>query len=127
MENNALTHKPAKRCKYKYCGKPFFPARTNQDFCSPQHKKEENNRLAKEERDILKDINRQLKQNFRILKRTYSREGTKVSYDELRSEGFDHTYHTSKAADHYGNFIIPVYYLFMLIPQGNNMFLIQKI
>ena len=75
-----------KVCKFRFCNKPFDAKRTNQEFCCKDHYIKHNNLIAKEVRDITKDIDAERHRNRKILKLLARKEN--VTYNELKKLGF---------------------------------------
>ena len=76
------------------CGKPLR-GRIDKKFCDPGCKNAHNNRLQHEEREAVKAIDRILKYNRRVLRRSLGDRPTRlVSAKGLLRAGFRFDYHT---------------------------------
>ena len=131
-----LTNIYARHCKY--CKKQFEANHGNRAFCIPPSKTEKqfgakdckityNNQLAKEQRDIMKEVNYPAAKNLKILRAFVLKGIYKVSGAQLSSKGFDNSKSTGRALDSKGGYTIPIYYIFQLINLGNDNYLIKKI
>ncbi len=131
-----LTNIYARHCRH--CGKQFDANHGNRAFCIPPSKTEKqfgakdckityNNQLAKEQRDIMKEVNYPPAKNLKILHAFVLMGIYKVSGDQLLSKGFDPSKSTGLALDSKGEYTIPIYYIYQLINLGNDNYLIKKI
>ncbi|MBN2638212.1 MAG: hypothetical protein JXR65_03875 [Bacteroidales bacterium] len=75
------------------CGEKFY-GRTDKKFCSDQCRNSYNNRLNKDENSFMRNINRTLRKNRKILKDLNPSGKTKVAKSQLAAEGFDFKHFT---------------------------------
>jgi hypothetical protein len=76
------------------CGEPFR-GRIDKKFCSDTCRIAFNNRLNSDDTSYVRNINNILRRNRRILMSMNPTGKNKVSYEKLRSRGFDFNYFTS--------------------------------
>jgi hypothetical protein len=83
-----------RECRFSKCGKAFQPTRSNQHYCCSDHQVMENNARAKSVRDVIKNVEQQLKENRAVLAEFWSANKFTATYDELLSKGCDLGFHT---------------------------------
>ena len=76
------------------CGDPF-KGRVDKKFCSDYCRNAYNNRLNKDGKNLIRNINNRLRKNWRILEDLNVHQKTKVPKAKLLEKGFDFTYFTS--------------------------------
>jgi hypothetical protein len=116
-----------KICKYERCKKNFIAARLNSEYCCKEHKVRAANEKAKEERDLINDIQYQIKLNWRVLKKLHEKNKTQVTLAELNFHGFQHKFHTSTQRKPDMKHLIPEYFNFALETISENNFKIIKL
>lgn len=86
-------------CQFKKCGKAFQPKRSNQNYCCSGHQIMANNARAKSVRDVIKNVEQQLKENRGVLAEFWTAGKFTATYDELLSKGCELSYHTQLFQD----------------------------
>ncbi|WP_196896074.1 hypothetical protein [Aureivirga marina] len=76
------------------CGESFV-GRIDKKYCSDYCRNTYNNRLDKDEKNLIRNINNRLRKNYKILTELNVNGKTKVSKHKLLSNGFDFDYLTS--------------------------------
>jgi len=76
------------------CGEIIL-GRSDKKFCSDACRNAYNNRKNQESNKLIRDINKRLKKNWRILQDLNTDEKTKVHKSKLLDAGFDFNYITS--------------------------------
>jgi predicted nucleic acid-binding Zn ribbon protein len=102
------------------CGAKLH-GRTDQKFCSDQCRNTYNNRLNKDETAYMRNINRKLRKNRRILKALNPNGKSKTTKQVLLSKGFEFKYFTHVFKNKEGK----VYYFCYeqgYLPLDNNYF-----
>lgn len=84
------------------CGEKLI-GRVDKKFCSDQCRNTYNNRLNQDSTNFVRNINRILKKNRRILEALNTRGKTRVSRQKLIDEGFNFDYHTNVFTTKTGN------------------------
>tara|TARA_B110001452_G_scaffold169273_1_gene141515 strand:- start:758 stop:1105 length:348 start_codon:yes stop_codon:yes gene_type:complete len=69
--------------------------RTDKKFCSDGCRNSYNNRVNKDQKNLIRNINNRLRKNWRILESLNPNQKTKTTRDKLISKGFDFNYFTS--------------------------------
>lgn len=116
-----------KTCKYDRCNKTFQATRMNSDYCCKEHKIKAANEKAKAERNLINDIQFQIKLSWRALQYLYDCKKTEVTMEELNYYNFQYKYHTSSKLNKEIGYIIPEYFNFALEPLKDNKFKIVKL
>lgn len=70
-------------CDYKIVG------RADKKFCSDQCRNTYNNTLKKADNNLMRNVNNQLRKNYRILQHINKDDKTKTTKSRLLQEGFD--------------------------------------
>ena len=100
--------------------------RIDKKFCSDYCRNSYNNRLNKDSKNLLRNINNRLRKNYRVLESFQLKDGkTRTTKHRLLDKGFDPEYHTSlyttkKGATYY--FVYDLGYL----PLENDLYMIVK-
>lgn len=116
-----------KTCKYDACKKAFAAKRLNQFYCNPECKKKANNGKAREERNPIHKIDKQLKLNRRILEYFYNQGQTEISGDLLKLNHFDYSKITGLNVNKENGNKDPIFYNYSLMQLGNKNFKIIKL
>jgi len=106
------------------CGVPII-GRADKKFCSDYCRNAYNNRVNKDSKNLIRNVNNRLKKNHKILSTLNSTGKTKVTRTKLYDKGFDFNFFTSIYKTKTGN----VYYY--IYDQGylsldNDLFLLIK-
>jgi len=115
-----------KTCKNYYCRREFEARRSNNEYCCPEHKSKQNNRIARNRRNRIKAIQNILVKNMLILERLSKRDGVTVKWEELAQLGFQYKYHTHQVLTEDKSKWIQFYYTLGLLKLENNNFQIIK-
>lgn len=84
------------------CGEKLF-GREDKKFCNDSCRNAYNNKINKDTNNLMRNINNQIRKNFRILNNLNTEEKTKVSKNTLLQKGFDFTLITSLYTTKTGN------------------------
>jgi len=76
------------------CGEKLI-GRIDKKFCSDGCRNTYNNRLNKDSKNLIRNVNNRLRKNYRILELLNPNQKTKVSRNKLIEKGFDFNYITS--------------------------------
>ncbi len=76
------------------CGERLV-GRIDKKFCNDGCRNTYNNRVNKDTRNLVRNINNRLRKNYRILEELNPGEKTKVSRSKMMARGFDFNYFTS--------------------------------
>lgn len=76
------------------CGEKLI-GRIDKKFCSDGCRNTYNNRLNKDSKNLIRNVNNKLRKNYRILELLNPNQKTKVSRNKLIEKGFDFNYITS--------------------------------
>ena len=76
------------------CGERLV-GRIDKKFCNDGCRNTYNNRVNKDTRNLVRNINNRLRKNYRILEELNPGEKTKTSRSKLMARGFDFNYFTS--------------------------------
>ncbi|MFY7671168.1 hypothetical protein ACOSP6_08750 [Tenacibaculum sp. MEBiC06402] len=99
--------------------------RSDQKFCSDYCRNTYNNKVDKDTKNLIRNINNRLKKNYKILSELNSSGKTKVSRTKLYDKGFDFQLFTSIYNTKTGNTYFYVYNQGYL-PLENDLFLLIK-
>ncbi len=69
--------------------------RIDKKFCSDACRNAYNNKVNKDSKNLVRNINNRLRKNYRILESLNPKEKTKVPKTKLMAQGFDFNYFTS--------------------------------
>lgn len=75
--------------------KDTFKGRVDKKFCSDYCRNSYNNRLNKDGKNLIRNINNRLRKNWRILEDLNVHQKTKTTKAKLLEKGFDFSYFTS--------------------------------
>lgn len=84
-------------CKEKLFG------REDKKFCSPQCRARYNNKLNRDQNNLMRNVNNTLRKNRRILIKLNPKGKAKASYDTLMEHGFNFNYFTNEYVTKSGN------------------------
>ena len=76
------------------CGEKLV-GRIDKKFCGDDCRNSFNNKLNKDSKNLMRNINNKLRKNYRILEELNPEEKTKTTKSKLLSKGFDFEYFTS--------------------------------
>lgn len=76
------------------CGEKIV-GRTDKKFCSDYCRNAHNNKINKDNTNLVRNINNQLRKNFRILEELNPTDKTRASKAKLQAKGFSFEYFTS--------------------------------
>ena len=76
------------------CGE-VLKGRSDKKFCSDYCRNSYNNKINRDTKNFIRNINNRLRKNWRILEQLNPNEKTKTSKRILLSKGFDFSYYTS--------------------------------
>ena len=76
------------------CGEKIV-GRTDKKFCSDYCRNAHNNKINKDNTNLVRNINNQLRKNFRILEELNPIDKTRASKAKLQAKGFSFEYFTS--------------------------------
>jgi len=76
------------------CNKPI-KGRADKKFCDDSCRNEYNNRVNKDSKNLIRNVNNRLRKNWRILEELNPKDKTKTSRSKLIEKGFDFSYFTS--------------------------------
>lgn len=82
-------HKECIECGEKLVG------RTDKKFCSDSCRNSYNNKLNKDSKNLVRNINNRLRKNYRILEELNPNEKIKTTKSKLTAKGFDFEHFTS--------------------------------
>ena len=106
------------------CNEPL-QGRVDKKFCSDYCRNSYNNKVNKESKNLIRNINNRLRKNYKILSELNTSGKTKITRTKLYDKGFDFHFFTSIYTTKMGNTYFYVYdegYL----PLENEMFLLIK-
>jgi len=106
------------------CGSPL-KGRIDKKFCADYCRNAYNNKVNKDSKNLIRNINNRLKKNHKILTELNSKGKTKVSRTKLYDKGFDFKFFTSIYKTKSGSVYYYVYNQGFL-PLENEMFLLIK-
>jgi len=69
--------------------------RADKKFCDDSCRNEYNNRVNKDSKNLIRNVNNRLRKNWRILEELNPKDKTKTSRSKLIEKGFDFSYFTS--------------------------------
>ena len=107
------------------CGEKIT-GRIDKKFCSDYCRNTYNNSVAKESKNLVRNINNRLKKNYKILSELNSTGKTKVSRTKLYDKGFDFQLFTSIYQTKTGNTYFYVYDEGYLALENDLFLLIKK-
>lgn len=107
------------------CGDPL-KGRTDKKFCSDYCRNAYNNKVNKESKNLVRNINNRLKKNYKILSELNVSGKTKVSRTKLYDKGFDFQLFTSIYQTKTGNNYFYIYDEGYLLLENETYLLIKK-
>ena len=107
------------------CGEKIV-GRADKKFCSDYCRNAYNNKVNKESRNLVRNVNNRLKKNYNILSNLNESGKTKVSKSKLLDANFDFNYITSIYTTKTGNTYFYVYDQGYLPLDGDFYLLIKK-
>ena len=102
-----------------------FKGRSDKKFCSDGCRNTYNNRINKDAKNLIRNVNNRLRKNWRILEELNPKDKTKTSRSKLIEKGFDFNYFTSIYTTKTGT----VYYFVYdqgYLPLENNYYALVK-
>ncbi|MFD0862880.1 hypothetical protein ACFQ1M_11760 [Sungkyunkwania multivorans] len=90
------------------CGTKIL-GRIDKKFCGDQCRNAYNNKVNKDSKNLVRNINNRLRKNYRILEELNPKEKIKTTKTKLLSKGFDFNYFTSIYTTKSGNTYYFVY------------------
>ncbi|GGD48005.1 hypothetical protein GCM10011361_13480 [Muriicola marianensis] len=107
------------------CGEPIR-GRTDKKFCADYCRNAFNNKLNKDSRNLVRNINNRLRKNYRILESVFLEGGkARIPKNRLLDKGFHFEHITNLYTTKKGNTYFFVYDLGYL-PLGNDYYMIVK-
>jgi len=76
------------------CGEKIS-GRADKKFCGDYCRNAYNNRLNRDSKNLMRNVNNRLRKNYRILEKLNTKVKTKVTKSQLVKSGFNFTYFTS--------------------------------
>ena len=110
---------------YLECEDPL-KGRTDKKFCSDYCRNSFNNKVNKESKNLVRNINNRLKKNYKILSELNVSGKTKVSRTKLYDKGFDFQLFTSIYQTKTGNNYFYIYNEGYLLLENDTYLLIKK-
>lgn len=107
------------------CGEKIL-GRADKKFCSDYCRNSHNNKLNKDSKNLVRNINNKLRKNYRILEELNPEEKTKVSKSKLETKGFDFDYFTSIYTTKTGNVYYFIYNQGYLPLEGDFYALVKR-
>ena len=106
------------------CNEPFA-GRVDKKFCSDYCRNAYNNKINKESKNLIRNINNRLRKNYRVLSDLNSTGKTKITRTKLLDHNFDFNFFTSIYTTKTGN---TYFYLYDqgYLPLENDYFLLIK-
>ena len=83
-----------------------FMGRSDKKFCSDYCRNAYNNKINKDSKNLIRNINNRLRKNWRILEELNPKDKRKISKESLNAKGFDFNFFTNIYTTKTGN----VYY-----------------
>lgn len=107
------------------CGEKIV-GRIDKKFCSDYCRNAYNNNLNKDSKNLVRNINNQLRKNYRILEELNPNDKTKASKSKLMTRGFNFEYFTNIYTTKSGNVYYFVYDQGYLALEGNYYALVKR-
>ena len=108
------------------CGEKIV-GRTDKKFCSDYCRNAYNNNLNKDSKNLVRNVNNQLRKNYRILEELNPDGKVKMSKSKLSARGFNFDYFTSIYTTKTGNIYYFVYDQGYLPLEGDFYALVKRI
>lgn len=93
---------------YLECKEPI-KGRSDKKFCDDSCRNEYNNKVNKDGKNLIRNVNNRLRKNWRILEQLNPDQKTTTSRSKLIEKGFDFTYYTSTYTTKIGTVYFFVY------------------
>ncbi|MGV6846040.1 MAG: hypothetical protein ACWA42_07945 [Lutibacter sp.] len=90
------------------CGEPI-KGRSDKKFCSDYCRNSYNNKVNKESKNLIRNVNNRLRKNYRVLTELNKSGKTKISRNKLMNNNFDFNYFTSIYKTKTGNTYYYIY------------------
>ncbi len=100
--------------------------RSDKKFCSDYCRNAYNNRLHRDDRNLMRNVHNRLRKNYRILEELNPEGKTTVDKRDLVKLGYDFTYHTSLYTTKKGTVYYFVYDRGFLPLEGGKKFVLVK-
>ena len=107
------------------CGEPLN-GRIDKKFCSDYCRNSYNNKIDKESKNLVRNINNRLRKNYRLLCELNGTGKTKVTRTKLLDGNFDFSYFTSIYTTKTGNTYYYIYNQGYLMLENDYYLLIKK-
>ncbi|AQS94432.1 MULTISPECIES: hypothetical protein [Polaribacter] len=104
----------------------LLKGRIDKKFCSDYCRNSYNNRINKDSKNLIRNINNRLRKNYKILSDLNSTGKTKVSRTKLYDKGFDFQFFTSIYKTKTGNLYHYIYNEGYLALENETFLLIRK-
>lgn len=104
----------------------LLQGRIDKKFCSDYCRNSYNNRINKDSKNLIRNINNRLRKNYKILSDLNSTGKTKVSRTKLYDKGFDFQFFTSIYKTKTGNLYHYIYNEGYLALENETFLLIRK-
>lgn len=103
----------------------ILKGRIDKKFCSDYCRNSYNNKVNKDSKNLIRNINNRLRKNYKILSELNNTGKTKVTRTKLYDKGFDFNFFTSLYKTKTGN---TYYYVYNegYLPLDNEVFLLVK-
>jgi len=108
------------------CGGKII-GRIDKKFCSDYCRNAYNNNLNKDSRNLMRNINNQLRKNYRILEELNPKDKTRSSKTKLLSKGFNFDYITNIYTTKTGNVYYFIYDQGYLPLEGGDYALVRRL
>lgn len=108
------------------CGEKIV-GRIDKKFCSDYCRNAYNNNLNKDSRNLMRNINNQLRKNYRILEELNPKDKTRSSKTKLLSKGFNFDYITNIYTTKTGNVYYFIYDQGYLPLEGGDYALVRRL
>ena len=113
-------HKQCLECEEKILG------RTDKKFCSDACRNAYNNKVNKDGKNLIRNVNNRLRKNWRILETLNPDQKTKTSRTKLIEKGFDFNYFTNTYTTKAGTIYYFVYNQGYLPLEGDYYALVKR-
>ncbi len=113
-------HKQCLECEEKIVG------RTDKKFCSDACRNAYNNKVNKDGKNLIRNVNNRLRKNWRILETLNPDQKTKTSRTKLIEKGFDFNYFTNTYTTKAGTIYYFVYNQGYLPLEGDYYALVKR-
>lgn len=107
------------------CGTPV-KGRIDKKFCNDYCRNAYNNKVNKDSKNLIRNINNRLRKNYKILSELNTTGKTKVTRTKLYDKGFDFNFFTSVYTTKTGNTYFYIYDQGYLVLENDYYLLIKK-